>query len=181
MSTENKVITGKCRLSYAHIWEPSKAPGSDKEKYSCSVIIPKSDKATLLKIEEAIASAKEAGKGKWGGKIPAKLKLPLRDGDEERPDDPAYAGCYFINANSNRQPGVLDTNKQEMLDKDALYSGCYCKFSLTFFPFDSNGNRGVGVNLNNILKVAEGERLSGGASAEDDFATEEVESDDLIG
>ena len=70
-----------CRISFSNIWEPKSINGSD-EKYSVSCIIPKSDKATLAKIHKAIEAAKEDGKSrKWGGKIPANLKMPLRDGD----------------------------------------------------------------------------------------------------
>ena len=88
-----------CRISFANIWEPKSINGSD-EKYSVSCVIPKSDKATLAKIHKAIEAAKEDGKSrKWGGKIPANLKLPLRDGDVERADDEAYADAMYVNAN----------------------------------------------------------------------------------
>ena len=87
-----------CRLSFANIWEPKSINGGE-EKYSVSCIIPKADKATLAKIQKAIEAAKEDAKGKkWGGKIPPNLKLPLRDGDIDRPDDENYADCMFLNA-----------------------------------------------------------------------------------
>ena len=40
------------------------------------------------------------------------LKTPLRDGNLERPDDPAYANSYFINANSATAPGIVDAERQ---------------------------------------------------------------------
>ena len=99
-----KVITGKCRLSYAHIWEPASIDGNSPEKYSACIIIRKDDTATLQKLQRAQDAAVQEGiKSKWKGKRPAKLKLPIRDGDEERPDDEAFKNCWFINANS---PGV---------------------------------------------------------------------------
>lgn len=165
-----KVITGKCRLSYAHIWEPSSINENSPAKYSACIIIPKTDKATLAKLQTATDAAIQDGiKSKWKGKRPPKLKLPLRDGDEERPDDDAFAGCYFINANSSRQPGVVDLARQPILDRDEIYSGCYCRFAVNLYPFSTNGNNGVAVGLNNVQKVAEGERLAGGSRAEDDF------------
>lgn len=90
MTTANltKVIV-PCRLSYAHLWEPDSINGSEP-KYSVSCIIDKDDKETIAKIKKAIEVAKDEGKGKWGGKIPANLKLPLRDGDIDRPEDEAY-------------------------------------------------------------------------------------------
>ena len=91
-----KVITGKVRASFVHVFEPQSINGSEP-KYSCSLIIPKSDTVTVGKIREAIEQAKQEGVSKWGGKIPPNLKLPLRDGDVDRPEDPAYADSYFIN------------------------------------------------------------------------------------
>ena len=98
MTTANltKVIV-PCRLSYAHLWEPDSINGSEP-KYSVSCIIDKNDKETIAKIKKAIEVAKDEGKGKWGGKIPANLKTPLRDGDIDRPEDEAYAAnCIWMN------------------------------------------------------------------------------------
>ena len=167
-----KVITGKCRLSYSHIWEPSSIADGDKAKYSACVIIRKDDEATLKKIRAAQEAAiKDGIKRKWKGKRPtdSKLKLPLRDGDEERPDDEAFRGCWFLNANSDKQPGVVDLARNEIMDRDEVYSGCFCRFSLMFYPFSVNGNNGVAVGLNHVQKVCDGERLAGGSRAEDDF------------
>ena len=102
MTTANltKVIV-PCRLSYAHLWEPDSINGSEP-KYSVSCIIDKNDKETIAKIKKAIEVAKDEGKGKWGGKIPANLKTPLRDGDIDRPEDEAYADSMFLNANSKQ-------------------------------------------------------------------------------
>ena len=83
-----KVITGKVRASFVHIFEPQSVNGSEP-KYSCSFIIPKSDTETIGKIKAAIEEAKQNGVSKWGGKTPANLKLPLRDGDIERMQMPS--------------------------------------------------------------------------------------------
>ena len=173
-----KVITGKCRLSYAHIWEPSHMDEDDPLKYSACVVIPKSDKVTLKKIAAAVEAATQEGiKSKWKGKKPANLKLPLRDGDEERGDDEAFAGCYFLNANSKIKPGVVDLAKHEIMDTSEVYSGCYCRFSLNFFSFAGKQN-GVAAGLNNVQKVADGEPLGGRSRAEDDF-DDDFEGDDF--
>lgn len=56
-----KVITGpKTRWSYANVWEPKSINGG-KPKYSVSLIIPKSDKATVNRVKEAIQAAYEEG------------------------------------------------------------------------------------------------------------------------
>ncbi|AXN58338.1 Gp2.5-like ssDNA binding protein and ssDNA annealing protein [Bacillus phage Wes44] len=184
-----KVITGKVRLSYANVFH-AKAINDGEAKYSTAVLIPKEDKATLKKIKDAVEEAKKAGKdSKWGGKIPANAKMPLRDGDEEFPEDEAYAGHYFLNATNKTKPGIAKpvgkdangkTKFQEITDETEVYSGCYCKLSLNFFPFNANGNKGVAVGLNHIVKVQDGEPLGGGASLEADFDGEdfEIEIDD---
>ena len=125
----NKVII-PCRFSFLHCWEPDSVTGSEP-KYSVSAIIPKSDTATVNRIKAAIENAKKESISKWGGKIPPHLKLPLRDGDIDRPDDEAYAGCYFLNANSRQAPQVVDKHVQPILDQSEVYSGCYGIISVT--------------------------------------------------
>lgn len=183
-TTENvqstKVVTGLVRASYLHIWEPSAVNEGDQKKYSASLIIPKSDKATIAKIEAAVKAAAEQGKSKWGGKIPAKLKLPLRDGDEERPEDEAYADSWFLNSNCKTKPGIVDSNAQPIMNQDEVYSGCYIRASITFYPFDTNGNKGIACGLNHIMKVKDGEPLGGRSTAESDFAEVLSSSEDLM-
>lgn len=179
-----KVITGaNTRWSYANVWEP-KAMESGKPKFSVSLIIPKSDSVTVGKIRAAIEEAYRDGQSKLKGNgksVPAlsTLRTPLRDGDLERPDDPAYASSYFVNANSASAPGVVDANRNEILDKSAVYSGCYGRASISFYAFNANGNRGIACGLNNLQKIRDGEPLGGKASAESDFATEPDE--DFLG
>lgn len=175
---DTKVITGKVRLSYAHIWKPVAISEGQEPKYSVCLLIPKSDKETLRKIKAAVVAAKERGKSIWDGKIPANLKLPLRDGDEDRPDQPEYAGHYFINANSKMQPGIVDKNVQPILDSTEVYSGCYARVSINFFPYNQAGNKGIGCGLNNIQKIADGDYLGGRSRPEDDFDAVEAEDED---
>ena len=166
-----------CRFSYLHCWEPDSVNGGDP-KYSVSAIVDKKDTKTVNAIKAAIEQAKKDSISKWGGKIPANLKLPLRDGDIDRPDDEAYAGCYFFNANSRQAPQVVDAKVQPILDQSEVYSGCYGKISVTFYGYNSNGNRGIAAGLGNIQKLRDGESLGGRTSAADDFQTEE--EDDFL-
>ncbi len=169
-NTDTKVITGKVRLSFAHVWEPAAIDGGEA-KYSTSILIPKTDKTTMKKIKAAVEAAKELGKNsKWGGKIPKNLHTPVRDGDEEADDKgEAYEGHYFINASSKNKPGIVDRNRDEIIDTTEVYSGCYVRVSINLFPFDTNGNKGVAVGLNNIQKWEDGDFLGGRSRAEDDF------------
>lgn len=183
LKNETKVITGKVRLSYANLFEPRSINGSEP-KYSVSLIIPKSDKQMIEVIKQAIENAKQRDKGKWGGKIPANLKLPLRDGDEEKPDDEAYANSYFINANSTVPPTVVGTEKDKAtgkairLTEEEVYSGCYARVSINFYGFNAAGNKGIACWLGNVQKLEDGERLGGGSTAEEDFEFEEVDVED---
>ena len=173
-----KVITGpKTRWSYANVWDPKSINGGTP-KYSVSLIIPKSDVATVKKIEAAIQAAYEEGESKLKGNgksVPSLkvLKTPLRDGDLERPDDAAYADSYFINANSASAPGIVDADRQPILERSEVYSGVYGRASINLYAFNSNGNRGIACGLNNLQKISDGEPLGGKSRAEDDFATEE--------
>lgn len=179
-TTSTKVITGLVRLSYLHVWEPSAIDEGQEKKYSASLIIPKSDTATLKKINDAIDAAKEAGKAKFGGKVPAKLKLPLRDGDLERPEDEAYANSYFLNANAKTKPGIVDKNAAPVMDQDQVYSGCYGRASITFYAFDTKGNKGIACGLNHIMKMKDGDPLGGRSTAESDFADVLEDNSDLL-
>ena len=126
-------------------------------------------------ILKAVEEAKQEGLPKFGGKIPANLKTPLRDGDIDRPDDPNYANSYFINTNSKNAPQIVDSRLQPIIERSELYSGCWGKISVTFFPFNVNGNRGIAAGLGNAQKIRDGEPLGGFSRAEDDF---EIEEDD---
>lgn len=176
MNTQ-KVITGKVRFSYVHVFEPAAVNEDGDKKYSVSIIIPKSDKKTIKKIEEAIEAAKEAGISKWGGKLPKALKMPLRDGDLEK-DDECYEDSMFVNAKSNNKPGIVDANLDEIISRDEFYSGCYGRASLTFYPYEANGSKGIACALNNVQKLEDGERLGGSsATAAEDFGDE---NDDMM-
>ncbi len=178
-----KVITGpKTRWSYANVWDPKSINGG-APKYSVSLIIPKSDTVTVKKIEAAIQAAYEEGESKLKGNgksVPSLkvLKTPLRDGDLERPDDESYANSYFINANSATAPGIVDADRQPILERSEVYSGVYGRASINFYAFNSNGNKGIACGLNNLQKIADGEPLGGKARAEDDFATDD--DDDFL-
>ena len=175
-----KVITGPdTRWSYANVWEPKSINGGTP-KYSVSLIIPKSDTVTVAKIKAAIEAAYQEGQSKLKGNsksVPplAAIKTPLRDGDIERPDDPAYANAYFINANSATAPGIVDEDLNPVLTRSEVYSGVYGRASINLYAFNSNGNKGIACGLNNLQLVKAGAPLGGKASAESDFATDDDE------
>lgn len=182
MENSTKVVTGKVRFCYVNVFEPTAMNEGDTPKYNICVLIPKSDTATIDKIKKAIEAAKEAGKVKLAdknGRIPANLKLPLRDGDEERPDDPAFEDHYFINANSMRQPSIVDRSLNPIMSRDEFYSGCYGRASISFYAFNVS-SKGIAAGLNNLQKLEDGEMLAGGSTAEEDFGGENEWYDNMM-
>lgn len=171
---DTSVRLGEVRFSYTAVFQPKKNDDGTPSKYGVCIIIPKEDTETVNLVKEAIDAAKQRGKlEKWGGKIPANVRSCLRDGDIDREDDEAFAGCYFLNASSRNKPGVKvleDGIVSDALDEEDFYSGCYGAVTLDFFPYESSGNKGVGAGLNNVIKTRDGDRLSGGRSADEDFA-----------
>ncbi len=177
LASPMKVITGKdTRWSYANVRE-AKSINGDTPKFSVSLIIPKTDTVTVQKIKAAIQAAYEEGQAKLKGNgrtVPplTAIKTPLRDGDTERPDNPAYAGSYLINANSATAPGIVDADCNPILTRSEVYSGVYGRASINFYAFNSNGNKGIACGLNNLQKIRDGEPLGGKSSVASDFSTD---------
>lgn len=184
MENSTKVTTGKVRFCYANVFEPTAMNEGDTPKYNICILIPKDDENTVNAIRKAIEAAKQAGKAKLAnknGQIPADaaLKLPLRDGDAERPDDPAFENMYFINANSNRRPGIVDKNLAPIMEREEFYSGCYGRASINFYAFNVS-SKGIAAGLNNLQKLSDGEMLAGGSTPDEDFGGENAWDDDLM-
>jgi len=183
-SNYNKTISattlrvGEVRFSYVYVMAPHKSAQDGKEKYSIQILLPKDDRLAKAMIDSAVEAAVENGiTSKWNGKRPvaAKLKLPVRDGDEEYPDDPTYHNMWFFNAtaNADRRPGVCILEMGELvapMEMDDIYSGCWGAAVINFYPYSVSGNTGVAVGLNNVIKTRDDERLGGGKrSVETDF------------
>lgn len=182
MENSTKVITGKVRFCYVNVFEPTAMNEGDTPKYNICILIPKDDAKTIEKINKAIEAAKQAGKAKLAdknGKIPSNLKLPLRDGDDERGDDPAFGGMYFINANSQRKPSIVDKDLNPIMEKEEFYSGCYGRASINFYAFNVS-SKGIAAGLNNLQKLEDGEMLAGGSTVEEDFGGENEWDDELM-
>ncbi len=168
------MITGKCIISYPHLFEASPNP-SGVMKFSASFLIDKTDTVTIDEINKAIDKAKAKGKGSiWNNKIPSFRYLPLRDGDAElangEKEDPIYKGKFFLNASSDTMPGVVGPDGKPLFDQNRLYAGCIVRGDINPFPYKNSGNCGVGWGLNNVMLISDGDRLDGRVAAEDAFA-----------
>lgn len=177
-----KVVTGKVRFCYVNVFEPTAMDDNATPKYNICILIPKFDTKTLDKIKKAIEAAKEAGKAKLAdrnGKIPANIKIPLRDGDIDRADDPAFENCMFINANTLRKPSIVDRDLNPIMSREDFYSGCYGRASINFYAFNVS-SKGIAASLNNLQKLEDGEPLMGGSTAEEDFGGDNALDDDMM-
>lgn len=169
-----KCLTGEVRISFEHLSRPYSNNGGEP-KYSCTVLVPKTDTATYNDLKNALNAAYEVGvNDKWKGSRP-QLRYPvIYDGDGVRPSGEAFGeeckGHWVLTASSKQQPQVVhQSNIRVQLAETDIYSGMYARVTVNFFPYENSGNRGVGCGLGNVLKTRDGEPLSGRASAESDF------------
>lgn len=167
------LVTGKVRFSYVNVFTPRVTPSGD-EKYSVTLLIPKSDVETKQKIDAEINRVLQENLAEvFKGIMPTNLRLPIYDGDGLRPSsEPFGAECkghYVITANSNNAPEVVDANVQPIISKNEFYSGCYGRASLRFYAYNQNGNKGIGCGLGNVQKLEDGQPLDGRTTAAEDF------------
>ena len=172
---KTKCLTGEVRLSYEHLTKPQSNNGGEP-KYSATLLIPKSDTATYNDLQSALQEAYRQGvEEKWNGLNP-QLRYPvIYDGDGVRPSGQAYGdeckGHWVLTASSKQMPQTVhQSNVLVQLAETDIYSGMYARVTLNFYPFDSNGNKGVGCGLGNVMKTRDGEPLSGKSTAESDFS-----------
>ncbi len=174
-TTTVKVKTPKAILSFPHLDEPQAGMNGGKPKYSCALIFPAGTDLTELK-----AAAFAAGEAKFGaafvdGVKKKRYKWPLRAGEEK---DSYPEGSTFINVRSEQQPGVVTAfagpdGKPQVIPankvRSEMYPGAIVRASLTAFAYDRPDSKGVTFGLNNLQKLAEGERLDSRVAAENDF------------
>lgn len=184
---KTSVKIGPVRIGFAAIWKPKKQLNSDKMKYSVKLYIPKDNKALIREVSNAIkaAAAQGVANGTWGGKEPTKIRdfrWALRDGDKEDSEgDSAIEGHFFLTASSDSKPGIVKKQGSkiiDVIDEDEVYSGAYCYVSVNFYPYNQGGGKGIAAGLGNVLKVKDGERMSGKPSAESDFGDLDIETAD---
>lgn len=168
------VTTGQVRLSFVHLFQPHANQPGQEPKYSTTILIPKSDYATMQRINAAIEAAIQKGvTATWGGARPPQPKTPIHDGDGTRPNGdpfgPECKGHWVLTASSKQQQAVVDANLNPILNQTEIYSGVYARVNINFFPYANSGNRGVGAGLGPVQKLADGEPLGGRISAEQAF------------
>jgi len=184
-----KVTTPTFRASFMNVFTPQ-AYEDGPEKYSVEMLFDKKKtdlKPMRAKLKEICVTAWGKDEKKW----PKNFRWPFKDGDdrdsftEDAPEErlETYSGHLFCRADSLNQPGIYDQNKEDIMDKNEIFSGCYCKASLFAVPYANVGGRGadgrsgVKLYLQGVQLVAVGEKL-GGSDSRDDFEVIENEDDD---
>lgn len=169
-----KVLTGEVRLSYANLTTPRAPQQGGEPKYSVTLLIPKTDAATIANINASIKAAYDDGVSKkWGGAHPTRKQI-VHDGDGLRPSGLPFGdeckGHWVLTASTKNKPQVvgIDNLDCELAPSD-IYSGMFARVTINFFAYDTAGSKGVGCGLGNVLKTRDGEALAGGASAASDF------------
>lgn len=181
MALTDRNVTVRGRLSFPDLFKARKANDQADPKFGATLLIPKSDTATIAAVQKAIdaAVAKGVKDGKFKNTIdPSKTKYPpLRDGDSltdsGEPRGPEYAGHWFISAKSpeSRPPMVVDKQRQPIFNEDDIYPGCYVYMALEFFPYENTGNKGIAPSLIGVMFDADGER----------FGDAPLEAEDVFG
>ena len=160
------VMTPEFRVSFPAVFKPKRQKGdaTSEPKYGLTMLFPKG--ADLSKLKRA---AEEAVKEKWGDKPPKNLRSPFRDQGEKEYEG-YEEGAVFVSASSKQKPGLVDRQRQDIIDETEFYPGCYARATLRAFAYDTNGNKGVAFGLNNVQKLRDGDPLGGRTRAQDDFA-----------
>lgn len=167
--TDTDVVTGKVRLSYTHLFKPYAREAGQDEKYSTTVLLPKSDTDTLDRINAAIEAAKEKGRdGKWNGAVPPVVNTPVHDGDGVRPTDGMPYGdeckghwVFTASSRAENPPEIVDRNGSPIINQSEMYSGVYARVCINVYPYNSNGRKGIGFGLGPVQKLEDGEALGG--------------------
>jgi hypothetical protein len=179
-------VTVRGRLSYVHVFKPHAATPGAEEKFSTTILVPKTDVETKQKIDAAIKAATELGVSeKWNGVKPPTVPNPIWDGDGVKQNGEQFGPeckghwVFTASAKADYPPQVVDRRVQPILDQSEIYSGCYANVAVNFFPYLFAGKKGIGAGLGNIQKIKDGESLAGTRTAEQDFNVVDDEDDAL--
>lgn len=191
-----KVVTGKVRLSFPNLFKARAAEEGQDPKFSVEILIPKTDVKTVEKIRAAQNAAAGTDKGRktlgdnaptWGSdKFPhKKFSDTLRDGDDEdeNEDRPERTGHWFMNVRSSEQfkPGVVDKDRQPVLDQSEVYGGVYARVSMTAYAYSTQGNKGITFGLNNVQVLGYGESFGAAREKAEDAFDDDFEDQDAPG
>lgn len=175
------VVTGTVRASYVNLDQPRAQNEGQEPKYSVTLLVPKSDSATV----NALKAAQEAAIGKkWGDKRPKVLSSTIHDGDGQRPngDDfgPEAKGHWVFTVSSKNRPGVVDQSVKSVITPGFIVSGDYVRADVNCYAYENAGKRGTSFGLNNVQLVRKGDPLGTQRSAASAFGAIEQPEEETI-
>jgi hypothetical protein len=176
-----KIRAKEVIISYPHLETAQAAEDGGKPKFSAAFVFQKGNASLVELKKKCIIVAKE----KFGDKATkmiqgGKLKMPWHDSDEAEKGYPE--GSTYVNARSDRKPGVVsiypdkkNPKKPAVIEnvEEEVYAGAIVNATLMPFYYKKSGNEGIGVALNNVQKVRDGDRLDSRVAAADEFDVDE--------
>lgn len=174
--SNTQMTTGEVRLSYVHLDAPYANPNTNADpKYQVTVLMPKSDVQAKARLDAAYQAAVQKGVAeKWNGTMPPIVACSIHDGDGVRPSTgepfgPECKGHWVFTASSKNPVSLVDAGMNPIVQKGELYSGCYARVCVSLFPYNTAGKRGIGIGLEAVQKLRDGDPLGGGVSVADAF------------
>lgn len=189
MAKTGKLMSPNFRVAWPHVFDfdPFELE-SGKQKYTMEMLFEmdkiEKDEAQRKLFDDLTAAIKGVVKEEWGDDIPKNLHIPLKDGTER-----GYEGnIKCCKVKSKEKPGIVDSDVKDIIDRNDFYAGCYARATINIFTYNyKNANMGVGIGLNHIQKISDGEPLTGGRtkaandfSAVSDTAFSENDLDDMF-
>lgn len=188
------------RLSFADLFEPAKDRVDEKTgdtikgKFKANFLMEKGTPETEANLAKCQKASLEAKIAKWGSDPAKHPKLKphlvyLRDGNLESWD--GYDGCFYVSANSDDMPVLIDRVKDEKgkwieLTKDnggtrKLYSGAFVNCILRVWAQDNKHGKRVNCEVKVVQFVKNGPAFTGNRAVDpnESFDDNDLSDDDL--
>jgi hypothetical protein len=170
-----KIITTPIRLSYPFLFEP-RENDQGAEYWETEALIPPTKEGDALRkqilegledvMTEAFGDEAEWPRGRNDYHPEHKMKYVDRD---KIPGPGVNEDWSIFRARSYQPPGVVDANKDEVLNKREVYGGRWARLSLTLAAYDASKSKGVTIYLNNVQLLDNAESFGGRPNADSDF------------
>lgn len=155
---DGSMLTPEFRVSFPKIFQPD-----ENGKFGLSMLF---DDDVDFSVLEKVVEAKK--KEVWPKGAPKSFMHPILDGAES--DREEHQGKMYINGKCGKyRPGLVDQNKQDIVDESEFYPGCWARAVITVYNWTYLGKCGISVNVRNIQKVRDDEPLVGRVKAADEF------------
>lgn len=140
-------------ISYPHLFQARSVNPGDDPKYSCSVLLHKTD-PQVAQVQAIIDTEKANG---WPSGFPPKGKIFMKDCAIEFPNEPKVKDYMIVqgNAKIDSKPAVVDANLQPVLDPSQACAGSVAWVAFNTFTYDHAVNKGVGAGLNAVMLTDE--------------------------